>query len=314
MYRPKYRSFRAACLLATGALLAAAPAKAASPPDLDRSSVCGFLPYRDAGPDRFAGPRRQADKVAKVGPQTTYSLAWDLARPVLLAAELAEDLLAGQSVDAVRDVHGGALSLGEYMLHAAQNFAAAPPAPESDDFRVLLAAERPANFHRIYAHAKQGYEELAAMLAPDAAPPDPATLKRIAASWRPTYGMLAKAQADDKRIELIATDLDADAVAEKEAVACLAAAIAAAAGDWADAAAVAKAAAARWPLRPTVNARALAKAARVPFFEYEDAGDALAAKIEALPDGPVDDAAFRDVGKAYVAFVAASKAYYEAQR
>ncbi|MEQ9121703.1 MAG: NAD(+) synthase [Alphaproteobacteria bacterium] len=178
----------------------------------DAALVCGFLPYRSDGADRFAGPRAAPESAATIGPQATYPLAWDLARPSFLAAEIADALLAGQSAEAVRATQGAALSLGEYMLHAAADLAAEPSAPATDDMRLRLAAERPRTFHRLYVRAKADHEAVVAHVTPGAAPAQP--LSALSAAWRPAYALLAKAQADDKRIELLATGLDAAAVAE----------------------------------------------------------------------------------------------------
>jgi len=76
----------------------------------------------------------------------------------------------------------------------------------------------------------------------------------------------------------------------------------------------AKAAAARWATRPAVNARALERSVRGAFFDYEDAGDDLAASIAELPPGPIDLAAMRGVAKTYAEFVRAAKALGEAER
>jgi|GEM_PF-1805785 len=278
------------------------------------SEVCGYLPYRADGDARFETGRDPAE-TANVGPQATYPFAWDLARPSFLAAEIADDLIAGRSIDEVRGAHGAALSLGEFMLHAARQLEAEPAAPASDDERLALAAERPLNFHRLYTRSKRAYEAIVAHVTPDGPETPAMTLKEIARDWRPAYAVLAKAQADDKRVELISTELDADAVAEREAVACLAHAVAILAGDAdVDAVTRAKASAARWPLRPLVNARALSRAARVPFFDYEDAGDALAQAVAALPATPPGPEAVRQIGGAYATFVTAAKALHEASR
>lgn len=301
----------AAALAALAALAAAQPAAAAGYGAQNASETCGFLPYRTEGADRFAGGRTDPPATATIGPQATYPFAWDLARPAFLAAEVAEDLLAGKPPEAVAGVHGGALSLGEYMLFAANKFEARPAPSTSTDVRVALAAERPMTFHLIYAHAKTAYEAVVAELQADA--PDPAALAPVAISWRPAYALVAKAQADDKRIELLATDLSTDAVAEKEAVACLAHAVAALAGD-ADATARAQASAARWATRPGVDARGLDRSVRAAFFDYEDAGDDLASAIRDLPASPTDDDAMRAVAKSYAAFVTAAKSLHEARR
>lgn len=300
----------AAALLSAAAFAFDNPAQAADGGAYARQNadaVCGFLPYRPAGDGRFDEPRRQPEAAAKIGPQTTYPFAWDLARPGFLAAEVAEDLIAGNSAEAVRGVHGSALSLGEYMLFAANKFAARPAAPASDDVRVVLAAERPQTFHAIYVQSNAAYE--AAVEALDAPTTDAAALQRTADSWRPAYALVAKAQADDKRIELLATDLSADEVAEKEAVVCLAHGVAllAAGAPAADA----KAAAARWAERPELNVRKLNRDLRASAFDYEDAGDDLAAMIAALPDGALDLAAMRTVAKAYATYVAMAKTLYE---
>lgn len=280
----------------------------------NRDQVCGYLPYRADGPARFDAPRREAATAARIGPQATYPFAWDMARPAFLAAEVAEDLLAGRSVEAARGVHGGALSLGEYMIFAAKRFEAPPTTPETEDERVLLAAERPVTFHRIYVHSKESYEALVAHLTPDGPAPE-TPLEELALAWRPAYALAAKAQADDKRIELMSTFLDGDAVAEKEAVACLAHSVALLAGG-ADGAAtgLAKAAAARWETRPAVNARKLPRSVRSAFFDYEDAGDDLAAAVAELPDGVVETAAMQAVAKRFAAFVTAAKSLHEGRR
>lgn len=279
----------------------------------DAALACGFLPYRSDGADRFAGPRAAPESAATVGPQATYPLAWDLARPSFLAAEIADALLAGQSPEAVRATQGAALSLGEYMLHAAADLAAEPSAPETDDMRLRLAAERPRTFHRLYVRAKADHEAVVAHVTPGAAPAQP--LSALSAAWRPAYALLAKAQADDKRIELLATGLDAAAVAEKEAVACLAHAVRLAfAADADGGMALARASAARWGVRPPVDARALPRAARAPFFDHEDAGDALAQRIAALPDGAPDRAALKDLAKAYADFVETARSLHDAMQ
>ncbi|MGZ0190172.1 MAG: hypothetical protein ACKVH0_19590 [Alphaproteobacteria bacterium] len=268
-------------------------------------AVCGFLPYRALGPDQFSTPRAVTGK-AKIGPQAAYPFAWDLARPTFLSAEVAEDLLAGKTTDAVREIHGTGLSLSEYMLQAANKFEVPPEPVATSDVRVVLAAERPANFHKIYMHSKEAFDAVVLMLEPSATD-DKAGLQKIADAWRPAYAMVAKAQADDKRIELLSTNLETDGVAEKEAVACLAHAVVTAAGVSETAAEKAKAAAARWQNRPEVNARSLPKTARTEFFEYEDSGDAVAAAINALPSGPVSTDAFRTIAKSYATYVAAAK-------
>lgn len=307
----RFRTFALAAAMLAATPLAAAAGETYG--DQNAQEVCGFLPYRPIGPDRFAAPRPEADRPARIGAQTAYPFAWDLARPGFHAAEVAEDIIDGRPLEAVRDVHGGPLSLGEYMLHAARKFEARPETPETDDVRVALAAERPLTFHLIYLHSKQSYDAVVALLEPDAGTPDPATLSTAAASWRPAYALVAKAQADDKRIELLDSHLDADAIAEKEAVACLAHAVAALAED-ASATARAKASAARWESRPVVNIRKVGRGLRTVIFEYEDAGDDLADAISGLPDGPADLDAMRPVAKAYADFVGAAKALYEARK
>ena len=275
-------------------------------------AVCGFLPYRATGPSRFTTPRAITGK-AKIGPQATYSLAWDLARPTFLSAEVAEDILDGKSLDAVRDAHGTGLSLSEYMLHAAKKFEIAPEPVTDADIRIALAAQRPGNFYKIYMHSLATFSAIVEMLEDEAASDKPG-LQKIADAWRPAYAMVAKAQADDKRIELLGTNLEVHAVAEKEAVSCLAHAVASAASNSKTASESAKAAAARWQTRPEVNARKLPKLARNEFFEYDDAGDAVAAAIDALPPGPVGTEAFRPVAKAYAAYAAAAKTLHELMR
>lgn len=279
------------------------------------TSICGFLPYRSADGDRFAKPRTMPAAKAKIGRQATYPFAWDLARPSFLAAEVAEDLLEGTNLQQVRQMHGASLSLGEYMLDAAKEFQT-PPATTPDrakDIRVALAAERPITFHRIYAKAKIDYDAIVAAI--DAGAEDNVKLAEIALAWRSAYALIAKAHADDKRIELLDTNLDADQTAEKEAVACLAHAVALAAGEGATVGSDAvKAAAARWATRPAVNARTLDRGVRGSFFDYEDAGDDLAAAIAELPSGPIDLAAMRGVAKTYSAFVAASKSFAAAEK
>lgn len=279
------------------------------------NSVCGFLPYRPADGDRFANPRTMPAAKANIGSQATYPFAWDLARPSFLAAEVAEDLLEGTNLQQVRKTHGAALSLGEYMLDAAKEFQTPPEAVPgaAEDIRVALAAERPITFHRIYAKAKTDYDAIVAEI--DAGAEDKEKLAEIALAWRSGYALVAKAHADDKRIELLDTNLDADRAAEKEAVACLAHAVAFAAGEGASAGSDAvKAAAAQWTTRPAVNARALDRSVRGSFFDYEDAGDDLAAVIADLSPGPVGLAAMRDVAKAYAAFVGATKALAAAEK
>ncbi len=314
------RRIRLLALPASLALAIIAPAKAGAGVEsnayanANRTEVCGYLPYRGAGPDRFQNARLAAATKATVGPQATYPFAWDLARPAFLAAEVADDLIAGRSVEAVRSARDASLSLGEYMLFAAKNFETAPTTPETEDERLLLSAERPANFHRLYAHAKASYDQAVAHITTGATPTTP--LDRLAAAWRPAYALVAKAQADDKRIELVATSLDGDAIAEKEAVACLAHAVALLAATDntpADAAetARAQASAARWATRPTVDARALPRQARSAFFDYEDAGDALAEAIANLPPGPPDIEALRSIAKTYATFVTAAKSLHD---
>lgn len=281
----------------------------------NETALCGFLPYRPADGDRFAEPRQLPADKATIGVQATYSFAWDLARPSFMAAEVAEDLINGASVEQVRKLHGAALSLGEYMLFAAKEFETAPtPDPRAaDDIRVALAAERPQTFHNIYVAAKHDYEAIVAEIGAGAE--DDAGLKEIALAWRPAYALVAKAHADDKRIELLDTNLDADAIAEKEAVACLAHAVALAAGPGAsEGPASAKAATARWTERPPVDARSLGRAVRGAFFDHEDAGDDLTAAINALPDGPVDLASMRAVASAYAEFVTTATALVAARR
>ncbi len=310
-------SIRTPARVAGLAILLALPAANASAAPYDAqqaSEACGYLPYRAAGPERFATPRLQPEAPADVGAQATYTLAWDLARPAFLAAEAADDLRAGRSVEAVRSVRGGALSLGEYMLFAAKQFDAPPPAIDTADERKALAAERTRNFYLIYAHAKASYESISAHLSD--APPPAEDLDRLSRAWRPAFALTAKAQADDKRIELLATTLDEAAILEREAAVCLAHAVAflAGSGPADEPVPQAQASAARWAERPIVNARALARDARTAFFDYEDAGDALAAEVAGLPDGPVDDAAMRPVVKAYAAFLEAAKTLHEQTR
>lgn len=302
-----------AVLLAQPAL----PALGASATPYDAqnaSEACGYLPYRINGPKRFAAPRIRPDAPAAVGAQATYTFAWDLARPAFLAAEAADDLRAGRPVEAVRNVRGGALSLGEYMLFAAKQFDAPPPPIDTTDERKALAGERSRNFYLIYAHAKASFESIAAHLSD--APPPADGLAPLSRAWRPAFVLTAKAQADDKRIELLSTDLGEDAILEREAVVCLAhAVVLLGQAETADGLVpLAQAAAARWVERPVVNARALRRDARMTFFDHEDAGDALAAMIAETPAGPVDDAAMRNVAEAYAAFLEASKSLHEQTR
>jgi len=316
MRRPIRRTACAIPAIVLGLARALAPGTAgAETPNAsaDATRVCGFLPYRPDGAERFAAERAAPESAANVGAQATYPLAWDLARPSFLAAEIADALLAGQSAAAVRATQGAALSLGEYMLHAAADLAAPPAEPDTDDMRLWLAAERPRTFHLLYVAAKADHEAIVAHVTPGAAPAR--SLEALSASWRPAYALLAKAQADDKRIELLATGLDAAAVAEKEAVACLAHAVRLAfAADTSGSASLAKASAARWAARPPVDARALPRPARAPFFDHEDAGDVLARRIAALPDGPADAAALKDLAKDYAAFVETARALHDTMR
>lgn len=194
------------------------------------------------------------------------------------------------------------------MLFAAKEFDAPPPAASSEDVRIMLAAERPLNFHRLYRMAKENYEAVAGYLTADPTPaPLPTAVSAATGVWRPTYGLLAKAQADDMRIELLASTLSEDDIAEKEAVACLAHAVAHL-GDAEAAGGVdrAKAAAARWSERPPVNVRALPREARTAFFDYEDSGDAVAEKIAALGPGQPDADAYLAIAKEYGAFATAT--------
>lgn len=295
------------------ALLIAATVPAVASPIEAGGEACGYLPYRANGEARFTTPRTPEGQ-ASVGPQTTYPFAWDLARPAMMTAEVAEDVVAGKPMDAVRGVHGAALSLGEYMLHAAQRFETPPEVEASDDPRVRLAARRPVTFHEIYVHSKASFDGLVAVLAEDAPAEVVAEAADLALAWRPAYALVARAQADDKRLELLSTDLDADAVAEKEAVACLAHAVAVAAEGGPNAGAAARAAAARWETRPSVNARSLPRAARSPFFDYEDAGEELAQALVAAPDGEMTADQLRPIAKTYATFVAAAKSLHQATR
>jgi len=277
------------------------------------SAVCGPLPYREAGDDRFSGPRAIPDEKATVGPQFTYPFAWDLARPAFVASAIAEALETGMSAKDAAAKFGAPMSLSEYMLFAAKQFEAAPPPPaDGADIRVRLAASRPETFHRIYLLSKESFDGAAALLREEAGAAErDGLIAKTTSAWRRAYVLIAAAQANDKRIELLDTGLDDEAALAIEAVACIADAIAAAAADAPGAAAAARAAAARWPERPAVNVRKLPKAAREPFFAMEDAGDEIEAAFKEMEGGPISDANFRTLAKAYATFAEAAREFHE---
>ena len=276
----------------------------------DQSEVCGYLPYRPAGEGRF-GPSREETLPAKIGGQATYALALDLLRPTFLAAEVAEDLLTGRSIDEIKESAGSALSLGEYMLHSAKHFGESPKQTENADFRRQLAESRSKNFHSVYMLSKTNYDGIVQEIMSKNSP-NIEKLMEISKAWRPAYALLAKAQADDKRIELLASDLDIDGVLEKEAEVCLAHGIYLLALNAPEAVGKAQRSIKRWDARPLVNARTLPKAARAPFFDREDVGDELATKILKMNSQSISIEEFRELSKLYAEFVDTSKVLHNA--
>lgn len=299
---------RRSCLIAL-AFIVLAPATYANS-ETGQSETCGYLPYRPGGKDRF-GPSREQALPAKIGGQASYALALDLLRPTFLAAEIADDLLMGKTKDEIRDTAGSALSLGEYMLFSAKQFAEPPKETENADFRRRLAEARAQTFHAIYMLSKTNYETIASNVRSEDSPNKDALMK-VSKAWRPAYALLAKTQADDKRIELLASDLDMDSVLEKEAEVCLVHAVHVIALDQSDSINQAHASIKRWDARPLVNARALPKAARAPFFDREDVGDELAAKILSLEPGSINLNQFKAISELYAQFVDASKVLHNA--
>ena len=276
----------------------------------DQNEVCGYLPYRPAGESRF-GPSREEALPAKIGGQATYALALDLLRPTFLAAEVADDLLAGRSIDEIKESAGSALSLGEYMLHSAKHFGDPPKQTEDADFRRQLAESRSKNFHSVYILSKNNYDAIVQEIMSKNGL-NTKTLREISMSWRPAYALLAKAQADDKRIELLASDLDINGVLEKEAEVCLAHSVYLLAMDTPGAIDKAQRSIKRWDARPLVNARTLPKAARAPFFDREDVGDELATKVLKINSQSISIEDFKDLSKLYAEFVDTSKVLHNA--
>ena len=232
-------------------------------------------------------------------------------RPTFLAAEVAEDLLAGRSIDEIKESAGSALSLGEYMLHSAKHFGESPKQTENADFRRQLAESRSKNFHSVYMLSKTNYDAIVQEIMSKNSP-NIEKLMEISKAWRPAYALLAKAQADDKRIELLASDLDIDGVLEKEAEVCLAHGIYLLALNAPEAVGKAQRSIKRWDARPMVNARTLPKAARAPFFDREDVGDELATKILKMNSQSISIEEFRELSKLYAEFVDTSKVLHNA--